>query len=372
MTLLYKHDEAVEHPASRHAIRIQAIFWGAFFIVTIILLRLLGPVMAPFVTGLAIAYMLNPLATSLGQKMPRGLAAVAVLLSFLLLVTLFIVLLSPLIAKQATELIANIPEYIERFKAALNDYILRFNQLLGDEDVQKIRDAAGTQVGTVLKGATGVLFGVWSGGMALIDIATFLVITPVVAFYCLRDWPLLTKKVEDLFPLDMADTLRAMFREFDMRLSGFVRGQLLVCLCLGAIYGISLTLIGLNFGLAIGLLAGLLSFIPYVGSTFGFVASVGVALVQYEGYKMPLVVIAIFLVGQFIEGNFLTPKLVGERIGLHAVWVIFALMAGGSLFGFTGLLLAVPVAALLGVVVRYGIVWYKQSPAYRGEHPSIL
>lgn len=203
--------------------------------------------------------------------------------------------------------------------------------------------------------------------MAVIDVITFCVITPVVAFYFLRDWPLIVKKVDNLIPRKHVRAVRTMLKEFNLRLNGFVRGQLLVCLCLGVMYATGLTAVGLNFGLAIGMIAGLLSFIPYIGSIFGFVASVGVALVQFDDLQMPMVVIGIFFLGQFIEGNFLAPKLVGERVGLHAVWVIFALLAGGNLFGFTGLLLAVPTAALFGVIMRHAIIWYQHSAAYLGR-----
>lgn len=353
--------------SSKLALRNQTVFWIGFLILFIAVLVLLKDVLAPFVTGMTIAYLLNPSVTKLDRIMPRFLAALLILISFVVIVVILFITLSPMIAHQVIGLVNDMPDYIDRLKIFTAPYIDQFLSRLDPDDVARLREAAGSQAGVVLTGAKKVISNVWSGGMAVIDVITFFVIVPVVAFYCLRDWPNIIKRTEKLFPRRHAKSLRAVFNEFDMRLAGFMRGQLLVCLSLGCIYGFSLTAIGLNFGLAIGFLAGVLSFIPYVGSTFGFVASVSVALVQYTGYEMPGVVVGIFIVGQLIEGNFLTPKLVGERIGLHPVWVIFALMTGGNLFGFTGLLLAVPVSALIGVLVRHGLKLYEKSPAYLGS-----
>lgn len=344
----------------------QTWFWISMFAATIFFVWLLHDVMAPFVTGMAFAYLLNPAVTRLSTRLPRALSTTIVLIGFVLIVVGVILAFSPLIGRQFTELLDNLPQYYQKTHEYVTSHIDRAMGRLNPSDVAKVRAAAGEQVGSVLSGAKSVLGRIWSGGMALIDVITFMVITPVVAFYFLRDWPLIVKKVDNLLPRKHARTIRSMMREFNTRLNGFVRGQLLVCLSLGLIYGTGLTLVGLNFGLAIGLIAGLLSFVPYIGSIFGFVASVGVALLQYQGFEMPAVVAGIFFLGQFIEGNFLTPKLVGERVGLHAVWVIFALLAGGQLFGFTGLLLAVPTAALFGVITRHAIIWYQHSPAYLG------
>lgn len=345
----------------------QGIFWIGFLFMSITLLWLLSDVLAPFVTGLVIAYMLNPLVSGLEKRMPRFAASLVVLLVFFMIVVIAILLISPLIANQASDFFNKLPEYTEHFKVAIAPYIQQAMTYVSQEDVQKIQEAAGSYAGSILKGTRDVVMRIWSGGMAVIDIVTFLIITPVVAFYFMRDWQVITNKVDDLFPRRSADVFRQMFQEFDLRLSGFLRGQVIVCLFLGVFYSVALSIVDLNFGLAIGAITGVLSFIPYVGSTIGLVSSVGVALVQGQDYTLPLIVLAIFIVGQFIEGNFLTPNLVGKRVGLHAVWVIFALMAGGKLLGFTGMLLAVPLAALIGVIVRYTLIWYKQSDVYQGQ-----
>ncbi len=347
-----------------HPFKGQGLFWLITAIVFIGLLWLLNDVLAPFITGLAIAYMLNPFVSRLGKYIPRSAASVCVLLVAAVLVSALVVVISPMIAHQASDFFNDLPGYVQRLQDFLTPYMDQFKQYFSPDDVKKIQEAASTHVGSVLQGTRDIVLRVWSGGLAVIDIVTFIVITPIVAFYGMRDWKTITDQMDDLLPRQSAATLREIFQEFDMRLSGFVRGQLLVCISLGAFYGILLSLVGLKFGLAIGVMAGILSFIPYVGSTFGFVSSVGVALVQYQGYDMACVVIGVFILGQLLEGNVLTPNLVGKRIGLHAVWVIFALMAGGKLLGFTGLLLAVPTAALIGVVIRHGLIWYKQSDAY--------
>lgn len=340
------------------------LFWGMVAAIFIGLLWVLSDVIAPFLTGLAIAYFLDPVVSSLGRRIPRGIAALLVLLAFAFVMTAVIVILSPMIGRQAVALFNDMPGYVAMFQDWSMPYVEQALGILGPDEIQKIRDAAQGHVGEILRGGRDIVARVLSGGMAVIDVIMFFVITPIVAFYGMRDWQNLSGRIDTLFPRRSADSLRAMFREFDVRLAGFVRGQLLVCLFLGTFYAVALTSVGLKFGLAIGFIAGILSFIPYVGSVFGFVTSVGVAFAQFSGFHMPAVVVGIFFLGQFIEGNFLTPKLVGERIGVHPVWVIFALMAGGKLFGFTGMLLAVPVTALLGVVLRYAIDGYKKSPAY--------
>jgi predicted PurR-regulated permease PerM len=346
----------------------QAIFWPAFLVISSILVWLLNDILAPFITGLAIAYLLNPLVTKMSGRLPRSLSSIFVLVGFAVIVGSLVAFLSPKIGHQAAEFFANVPQYIGQLQDWANPYINRFLYRLEANGIEDpMSQMKGNSVKTLLEGTKTVIPSLLAGTKTVIGVGTFLVITPVVAFYCMRDWPHLVNKIDQLFPRDNKKTLRSIFAEFDMRLAGFVRGQLLVCICLGTFYSISLTLVGLNYGLAIGAIAGMLSFIPFVGSTFGFVSSVGIALLQFSGFEMTLVVIALFLVGQFIEANFLTPKLVGERTGLHPVWVIFALMAGGKLFGFTGLLLAVPSAALIGVLVRHALSWYQHSYTYLGD-----
>jgi predicted PurR-regulated permease PerM len=206
-------------------------------------------------------------------------------------------------------------------------------------------------------------------GVAFANLLSLLFITPVVAFYLLRDWDHFVRRIDDLLPLEHRKTILAQFREVDRNLAGFARGQASVCLVLAIYYALGLTLVGLEFGLVVGLGIGLISFIPYVGSITGLIVSLGIALAQFPTWGPVGLVLGVFVVGQILEGYVLTPRLVGNRVGLHPVWVIFALLAGGTLFGFVGLLLAVPVAAVIGVLTRFAVQQYLASRYFRGDPP---
>jgi predicted PurR-regulated permease PerM len=230
-----------------------------------------------------------------------------------------------------------------------------------------VRDAVGGASGQLFRWLLEAAGGVLRSGQAVLSLLSILVITPVVAFYLLRDWDRLTARVDSWLPRDHAEVVRTQLREIDRILAGFARGQATVCLILAAYYGGALTVAGLEFGLIVGVVAGLASFVPLVGSIGGLVLSVGLALLQFDETWRVLVVAAIFVAGQAVEGNYLTPKLVGDRVGLHAVWVMFGLLAGGALFGFVGVLLAVPVAAVIGVLARFALTQYLASPLFRGH-----
>ncbi len=215
---------------------------------------------------------------------------------------------------------------------------------------------------------TGLFAQIWNSGKAIVDVISLLVVTPVVAFYMLLDWDRMVAKVDQWIPRDYVNDVRQIASEIDHAIAGFVRGQGSLCLILGIYYAAGLSLVGLNFGLLIGLFAGMISFIPYVGSLVGLVLAVGVALVQFwPDYIWIGAVLAVFFSGQFLEGNILQPKLVGHSVGLHPVWLMFALFAFGALFGFVGLLVAVPAAAAVGVLVRFAISRYLQSDLYAGH-----
>jgi predicted PurR-regulated permease PerM len=214
---------------------------------------------------------------------------------------------------------------------------------------------------------TTFLGSLWAGGRALVSILSLLVITPVVTFYLLNDWPRLVRTLDGWVPLQHRQTVHVIARDINAAIAGYVRGQSLVCLLLGIYYAVGLTLVGLNFGLLIGLISGLITFIPYVGSMTGLLLALAVAIAQFwPDWSWILVVIGIFLTGQVLEGYVLTPKLVGESVGLHPVWLMFSLFAFGYLFGFVGLLAAVPLAAAMGVLVRFGLQRYRRSELYTG------
>lgn len=340
-------------------------FWLLGFVAFALLLWLLSPVLLPFVAGLAIAYFMDPIADRLERVgLPRWLCAIFSLLLFLLVIVLMALLLVPLIQQQLGALIAALPSYAEQARTTLLPWIEENLNRLSPNDVARLRDAAGGYVGEAVSFSGDLLKGILTGGMAVFDVLTLLVITPVVAFYMLRDWDRLLMNIDKSLPRKHLQTIRVEARKVDDTLAGFIRGQALVCLCLGTYYAIALSFVGLDFGATIGIMAGVLSFIPYVGTILGFVGSMGLALVQFDSWTPIAVVALIYVIGQMVEGNVLSPKLVGDRVGLHPVWVIFALMAGGSLFGFLGVLVALPVAAVLGVLIRFMLAQYMASKYY--------
>ena len=347
-------------------------FWVAALAVLAVALWLLGEILLPFVAGIVLAYLLNPLANRLERLgVPRWLAALGVVCLVVLAFVLLILLIAPIIGAQLAAFVENIPAYIRRLQTLLTDPSRPWlNRLVGDRFTgadKSVSDLVTQGAGL----ATAFLGTVWSGGWALISILSLLVITPVVAFYFITDWPRIIAAADRLVPRAHHDTIVELARETDAAVAGFVRGQTVVCLLLGLFYALALSLVGLNFGLLIGLVSGLISFIPYIGSITGLVLSVGVALAQFwPEWIWIAVVLAIFLFGQFFEGNVLVPKLVGDRVGLHPLWLMFALFAFGYLFGFVGLLLAVPLAAAIGVLTRFAIRRYLASPLYTGEGPG--
>ncbi|MEO0919118.1 MAG: AI-2E family transporter, partial [Pseudomonadota bacterium] len=326
---------------------------------------------------------LDPLADFLEAKgLSRVWATVTILIVFLILFTVGVVALAPIVSTQFTQFVESAPQLYEDFRGLLTNLIARAPWLesileQGNGDLAQSFNELTTQATNIV---TQLLRGVWTSASALLSIAGLLVVTPVVAFYMLLDWDKMVAKIDSLVPRDHVEDVRRIGREVNEAIAGFIRGQGTVCLLLAFFYATALSLVGLNFGLLIGLVAGLISFVPYIGSIVGLVLSVGVAIVQYwpdaatlatDGYTPSLIsigiVAAIFFAGQAIEGNVLQPKLVGSSVGLHPVWLMFALFAFGSLLGFTGMLIAVPAAAAVGVLVRFGIERYLDSDLYHGS-----
>ncbi len=366
--------------ARRMSVERQIALWLAGFAALGLILHLLGGVVTPFATGIVLAYLLDPIVRKLARLgISRVWASIVILVVFVIVLAVIFVFLAPILGGQLVGFIENLPSYVTRLQALVVD---QGNQLLdkyggpwrdtfglgnpiSSEQIQKSVGDLVAQGAQVMVGAARSLV---SGGAALVGVATFLVITPVVAFYMLLDWDRMLATIDSWVPLDDREGFRQIVREIHCSLAGFFRGQLLVCLSLGLWCGIGLSLIGLNFGFLIGVVGGLLSFIPYVGSLVMLVAALGVAIVQgWPNWGLFLEALAIVGSGQFLEGNVLGPRLVGGSVGLHPVWVMFALVAFGALFGFTGLLIAVPVAAVIGVLARHLLGVYRASPFYRGR-----
>jgi len=342
--------------------------WIAVLVVVGVIIYLLRGILAPFLAGLAVAYLLDPLVDRLeAKRLSRTVATLLVLALFLGLLVGALVLLTPLIYTQLAALVGRIPDYVDAVRTAVAPVLEQLQAKLTDDQVQRLRSAAGEYAGDVVAWLGRVLGGLWSGGLALFNLISLAVIMPLVAFYMLRDWDRIVAWIDGLVPRDAVATVREQAAEIDLRLAGFVRGQATVCLLLGTLYGIGLTVVGLEFGLVVGLGAGLVSFVPYLGTAVGLIAGLGLAFAQFSDWLPILLVALVFGVGQVLEGFVLTPNLVGDRVGLHPAWVLFALMAGGALFGFTGVLLALPAAAVIGVLVRFVVQRYRDGPLYNGD-----
>ena len=341
----------------------QLRYWGIGALIFFAFLWFVGDTLLPFLVGMTIAYFLDPVADRLERAgFSRLWATVVITVGVLLGAMIVLVLLIPAVIDQTQSLIAAAPGYAETLRNFLEE---RFPDLL--EEGSDVRDAIDSTTETIRARIPDIANSILASGIALLDFVLLLVVAPVVAFYMLMDWDRMVAKIDGWLPREHRSSIRALARQVDDVLAGFVRGQLTVCLILGTFYAVALTLIGLQFGLVIGLFAGLISFIPFIGSIMGGMVSIGVALFQF--WDQPLwiaAVAAIFALGQAVEGNVLTPKLVGGSVGLHPVWLMFALAAFGALMGFTGLLIAVPVAAVLGVLARFGLEKYLQGSLYRG------
>ncbi|MCF8483244.1 MAG: AI-2E family transporter [Rhodospirillum sp.] len=341
--------------------------WLVGLVVFIGLLYLLRSVLMPFAAGMIAAYFLDPLADRLEKwGASRLWSTILITLGFVLTLALTLLVLLPLLQAQLADFLINAPDYARALVTKGRSQLVHLSDVLGPDRMAKVTAALEAYAGDAAKWAIGVLKGVISGGAALISVISVIVITPVITFYMLRDWDRMVETIDGWLPRPYRPVIRAQMVEIDRTIAGFVRGQASVCLALGTFYAVGLSLAGLDLGLMVGMLSGLLSFIPYVGTITGFIASMGLALAQFNDPLDIGIVAGIFVVGQVVEGNYLTPKLVGDRVGLHPVWVIFALLAGAGLFGFLGVLLAVPVAAVIGVLTRFFLREYLDSPLFSG------
>lgn len=344
----------------------QIMFWLGALLAFMFFLWLLADVLLPFILGMALAYLLDPVADRLERTgMSRLWATVTILILALIVFMLALLILIPVLVTQLNGFMERMPGYIASLRELSSGLLhSRMAELLGIDDGSApieniVRNSAGA-IGSFLSSLV-------AGGQALVNTVGLFVVAPVVAFYLLYDWDRMIERIDSWMPREHLPTIRQLAHEIDNAMAGFIRGQGTLCLILGLFYAICLSIVGLNFGLLIGLTAGLISFIPFVGSIIGFVLSVGVALVQFwPDWIMIVIVAGIFAAGQFLEGNILQPRLVGSSVGVHPVWLMFALFAFGALFGFVGMLVAVPATAAIGVLVRFGLGKYLNSPIYWG------
>jgi len=342
-------------------------FWLVAFAVFVAVLWLFKPVLLPFAFGLALAYFLEPVVAALEKrKVPRYLGSFIVLAGFLFVIASIFFLIWPMLSSQIQALVDALPDYVAKIREDFLPSAQRWFARLAPESVEKLREAAGQSTGAAVGIVGSTVKNIVSGGFVLVDAVAFIILAPVTAFYLLRDWEKLTHTIDQMIPRASYDIVKAELAKIDNTLSGFLRGQALVCVALGFIYSLGLSLNNLQYGFTIGIIAGVLSIMPYVGSTFCLVSSMLLAFVQFHDDWLRIgLVFLVFVVGQFLEGYVLTPRFVGNRVGLHPVWVFFAVIAGIKFLGFLGALIAVPTAAVVGVLLRFGVHQYKASSIYK-------
>ncbi len=322
-------------------------------------------ILLPFILAFILAYFLHPFVVSLQKRRFSRTFATSITtgLFCFFVISVFLILI-PILQTQILALMGKVPVLVDVLWQKIQAIVLYTKENISHEQLAQISDSVSSTIFSLFNTLSAKLLKMLTGGIVFFNIISLILITPVVLFYVLRDWHHVEKKVADMIPENAKEKAKLIFSEINRALSGFIRGQASVCLLLGLFYGISLSIIGLDFGLLVGLLSGILSFIPYFGFLTGVVLSCLLGLVQAASMGLWIGIASVFLIGQVLESYVLTPKLVGDKVGLHPVWVIFALLAGGSLFGFLGVLLAVPVAAVIAVFVRHTVMWYKKSPIY--------
>ncbi len=346
----------------------QLIFWLAVSALLFAFVWIFSDVLLPFVVGIIIAYLLNPFMNFLEKhKLPRKPAAVIILSFFAIAIFTLAFLLIPPLYKELADLAETAPQYIDAAWERMQHYVEIVERNVNEDDLdQNIRDAVKENISGALSASSSLLEGLMNGGIAIMGFLTFVVVTPLVAFFMLIEWQSITQWVYGLLPRHNYEKTKGICDKIDLKIAGFIRGQLLVAVTLGVLYAVALSIAGLRYGFLIGIAAGLLSIIPLFGSIVGFLMGVVVAWLQTSELSYVAMIGGIFVLGQFLEGNFISPKLIGDSVGLHPLWILFALMAGATLFGIVGMLLAVPVTAAVGVLANAAINEYKDSQYYEG------
>lgn len=345
----------------------RLIFWaitiflfGAFF-------YSVSDILFPFVTGLLIAYLFDPIADRMeASGVSRGTAAGIIIGSFFAILVASMAFLGPVLVGQLSEMVLKIPEYWDDLQSEFLPYLEDLVEDIDPNIIENAKAQAQDKPGQISSILSNMMGNMLQSGIWIFNIISLIALTPFIAFYILRDWDKFIKKIDSLLPRDYAQKIREQAQKVDDTISGFLRGQLNVCLILGVFYSISLTIAGLNFGFAVGLLSGLLCFIPYVGTMIGILIGAGIAFAQFgDDYTMIGIVCGIYLIGQIMEGNFLTPKIVGDKIGVHPAWLIFGMLAGGTLLGLVGVIISVPLTAIIGVLVKFALSEYEESQFYK-------
>ncbi len=353
--------------------RIQLMFWAGTLGLVFLFVWIFKGMLLPFVLGTIIAYLLDPAVKAMRRRnIPRWAASLLILGTFALSVIILMLLLMPIAYREVMQLVDTLPQYIDRATQIVHDSSNWLQKRFRGADLTNIQDALQNNISTAMQAGGGQVLTLATGGWAVINIIYTAVLTPIIAFLMMNDWPRMKHWLDDMVPRGSHETVGELWHEIDAKLSGFIRGQLTVCFLLGMSYAIALTVAGLNFGFLIGLMIGVMTIIPLVGSTTGLLIALTVGWFQTGELSYLAIIGGIFFMGQFVEGNILTPRVMGKSVGMHSLWVLFALMAGGTLFGIVGMLMAVPVMAVAGVLIGYTIRRYKQSVFYNPPVPETM
>jgi len=350
--------------------RRRAALWCVVAAVLGFALWLSWPILTPFLIAVGLAYVLDPLVARIERLGASRTAATAwVMVAFGLVALGVLAVLVPLLVHQIPGLVEAIFEVARQGFDSLQPLIERIARRAGTDAAGLIGQMPGGAdiAGQVVAWLGALVAGLASGGLALINLLSLIFLTPVVVFYLLRDWPRILDQIESLLPRDQAATIVMLCREIDARIAGFLRGQALVCLLLGIFYAAGLALVGLRYGIIVGLLSGIVTVVPFVGVLAGAATGIAMAFFQFDNWWQFGAVVFVFALGQFLEGNFVSPKLIGDRVGLHPVWIIVAMLVGGVVGGLIGIILAIPVAAAVAVLMRFAIARYRESPLYLGR-----
>jgi predicted PurR-regulated permease PerM len=344
------------------------IVGAALFITAIYLVK---GILFPFMAALLVAYAMTPAVRRMEKLgLSRSLATAIMIVGFCIAIASLLFVAVPFIQTELTNLAKQVPQYGQRIWSVVGPITEELSLYVDPSDMARLRDTASGYLADVVSWGIRLIAGILTSTLAIANLISLIVVTPVVAFYVLRDWNRMTNTVDGWLPRKHAQIIRNVLKDINNTIGGFAKGQATVCVALAIYYMTMLTIVDLDFSITVGLVIGLISFVPYVGAFVGFLLSIGIALAQFSDWWSIGLVAAVFFVGQIIEGYLLVPNLVGDRIGLHPVWVIFAVLAGGVIYGFVGILIALPVAAALGVLFRYGLSYYKQSPYYLGVNNS--
>lgn len=345
----------------------QVLFWLTAAAVLVLIIATLRDILIPFVAGVAIAYFLSPIADKLVERGVNRVAAALIIVGAMIVVVIAaLVLLVPVIIAQVQDIAVSMPGEVERIKGLIEGWA---RQRLGDafpSFEQGLHQAAQSITDNWTSLAGWAASSLWSSSLAVVNFLALMLVTPLVVFYLLVDWHPMLAKIDHWLPRDHADLIRTIASDMNEAVAAFVRGQGTVCLVLGAFYSVGLATLGVNYAMLIGLLTGLLSFVPFVGWMVGFIAAMAVSLVQFwPDPVLPLIVAIVFSIGHALDGGILGPKIVGSKVGLHPLWIIFSLFVFTYLLGIVGALVAVPMAAALGVLVRFALKAYLASGVYR-------